>query len=122
MAKKVHSSEGIEWPPPAFHVMVKPNGARCNLACQYCFYLPKESMYPAGDHRMSDRVLEKFTRQYMAAQRVPEVTFGWQGGEPVLAGIEFSKKAIVFQKKHGKKGMKVISKTAFLKNSMPART
>jgi len=66
-------------------------------------------MYPAGDHRMSDKVLEKFTRQYMAAQRVPEVTFGWQGGEPVLAGIEFFKKAIVFQKKHAKQGMKVIN-------------
>jgi len=89
--------------------MVKPNGARCNLACQYCFYLPKDSLYPAGDHHMGDKVLEKFTRQYMAAQRVPEVTFGWQGGEPVLAGIEFYKKAIACQKKHAKQGLKVIN-------------
>jgi len=25
--------------PLAFHVMAKPTGARCNLACAYCFFL-----------------------------------------------------------------------------------
>ena len=28
---------------PAFHVMAKPTGARCNLRCDYCFFLEKES-------------------------------------------------------------------------------
>lgn len=109
MSKNNLSAGAIQWPPPAFHVMVKPNGARCNLVCRYCFYLPKEILYPAGVHRMEDKVLEKFTRQYIAAQHVPEVTFGWQGGEPVLAGIDFFKKAVIYQKKHAKQGLKVIN-------------
>jgi sulfatase maturation enzyme AslB (radical SAM superfamily) len=28
--------------PPAFHVLVKPTGALCNLDCSYCFFLSKE--------------------------------------------------------------------------------
>ncbi len=95
------------WPPPGFHVMVKPAGASCNLACQYCFYLPKRALYPGKQTRMDDAVLEAFTRQYIEAQSVPEVTFGWQGGEPLLMGLEFFKKAISFQEKYKKPGIKI---------------
>ena len=58
---------------------------------------------------MRDDVLESYTRQYIEAQRVPEVTFAWQGGEPTLMGLEFFEKAVEFQKKHRKPGMKVIN-------------
>ena len=27
------------WAPRAFHAMVKPSGATCNLDCEYCFFL-----------------------------------------------------------------------------------
>jgi uncharacterized protein len=94
--------------PPAFHLMVKPRGAVCNLDCTYCFYLRKEDLYDEGaSFRMSDEVLESFTRQYIAAQRVPEVTFGWQGGEPTLMGLEFFRKAVAVQEKYRRPGMKV---------------
>jgi len=99
----------MPWPPPAFHVMIKPCDARCNLSCKYCFYLDKERLYPGSDHLMSDAVLDKFTRQYIAGQQVPEVTFGWQGGEPTLAGIDFFKRAIALQKKHAKPGRRVLN-------------
>ncbi len=29
-----------------FHLMAKPTGSICNLACKYCFYTCKESLYP----------------------------------------------------------------------------
>ena len=53
--------------PRAFHVMVKPRGPVCNLDCGYCYYLAKEKLYPGSDFRMSDAVLESFTRQYIEA-------------------------------------------------------
>jgi len=31
---------------PAFHLMAKPCDPQCNLACGYCFYLPKKALYP----------------------------------------------------------------------------
>lgn len=87
--------------PRAFHIMVKPAGAVCNLACRYCFYLDKGNIYPdVRDFRMSDEVLERFTRDYIAAQDLPEVNFAWQGGEPTTMGLDFFRRAIEFQKKH----------------------
>jgi len=83
--------------PPAFHVMLKPCGPVCNLGCSYCYYLSKERLYPDGHFCMTDGLLETFTRQYIEAQRVPEVTFGWQGGEPTLVGLDFFRLAVELQ-------------------------
>lgn len=91
----------------AFHLMTKPRGAICNLGCEYCFFLKKEALYPDSDFMMSDAVLESFTRQYIEAQAVPEVTFSWQGGEPTMMGLDFFKRAISFQNKYLKPGMRI---------------
>ncbi len=80
--------------PPAFHVMAKPTGARCNLRCDYCFFLEKSELYPGSDFRMTDEVMESFVRQTIAAQQVPFVTLAWQGGEPTLMGLDFFRRAL----------------------------
>ncbi len=95
--------------PRAFHVMTKPRGPICNLNCGYCYYLPKAQMYPGSAFQMPDEVLESFTRQYIEAQQVPEVTFGWQGGEPLLMGIEFYERAVAYQEKYRRPGMRIIN-------------
>lgn len=87
--------------------MVKPRGAICNLDCAYCFYLKKEALYSESNFRMTEEVLENFTKQYIQAQRIPQVTFTWQGGEPTLMGLDFFKKAISFQQKYAKPGMRI---------------
>ena len=46
---------------------------------------------------MGDELLETFTRQYIEAQQVPEVVFGWQGGEPTLIGLDFFRLAVKLQ-------------------------
>jgi len=93
--------------PLAFNVMLKPVGAICNLGCKYCYYLSKEQLYPNGNFRMSDAILEEFTKQYINAQQVNEVTFVWQGGEPLLAGLDFFKRALEFQEKYRPQGMTI---------------
>jgi uncharacterized protein len=93
--------------PPAFHVMAKPRGAVCNLDCAYCFYLPKEKLYPGGGFRMSDALLEEYTRQHIEAHRAPDVTFTWQGGEPTLMGLDFFRRAMELQRKYRKPGTQV---------------
>lgn len=95
---------------PAFHVMIKPTGPVCNLDCAYCYYLSKARLYPgAHDFRMPDALLDTFTRQYIEAQQVPAVTFGWQGGEPTLLGIPFFKKALAYQERYRRPGMRIIN-------------
>jgi uncharacterized protein len=49
--------------PPRIHVLSKPTGATCNLACAYCFFLDKELLYPSSNFRMSDEMLESYIRQ-----------------------------------------------------------
>jgi uncharacterized protein len=84
-----------------YHVMVKPTGPICNLDCKYCYYLSKKSILGNdGNWQISDRVLEKFIRQYISSQNVQEVNFSWQGGEPTLLGIGFFEKVIKLQKKY----------------------
>jgi uncharacterized protein len=89
--------------------MLKPRGAICNLECAYCFFLSKEQLYPGSTFRMSDDLLEDYTRQYIQAQRVPEVTFAWQGGEPTLMGLDFFQRAVKLQEKHRRPGMCVMN-------------
>jgi uncharacterized protein len=94
-------------PPPAFHIMLKPRGAICNLDCKYCYFLSKEMMYPGSRFRMADDLLEEYTKQYIAAQQVPEVTFAWQGGEPTLMGLDFFRRAVALQQQYRRPGMRV---------------
>ncbi|MBN2862018.1 MAG: anaerobic sulfatase-maturation protein [Bacteroidales bacterium] len=91
--------------PAAFQVMLKPAGPSCNLNCTYCYYLEKHKLFNERNFRMSQELLENFTKQFIQAHEVPVVSFTWQGGEPTLMGLDFFKKALEFQKKYsaGKK-------------------
>ena len=81
------------------HVVAKPIGPVCNLACDYCFYLEKKALFGSDEqYRMSDKVLSAFMTRYIAAQPTPAVDFVWQGGEPTLLGIEFFKRVVNLQK------------------------
>ena len=94
-------------PPRGFHVMAKPVGPICNLACRYCFYLEKEKLYAVESDKkkldawaMPDDVLESFIRQHIESQDVPEIQFAWQGGEPTLLGVEFFRKVVALQEQY----------------------
>ncbi len=91
--------------PLRIHVLAKPTGAVCNLACEYCFFLDKEQLYPGSRFRMSDEVLETYIRQLIEAHSTPQVTVAWQGGEPTLMGVDFYRRAIELQNKYRKPGM-----------------
>jgi uncharacterized protein len=93
--------------PRAFHVMAKPTGARCNLRCDYCFFLAKEDLYPGSEFRMSDEVMEAYIEQTVRAQQVPHVTLAWQGGEPTLMGIDFFRRARAAEEGRVPRGMTV---------------
>ena len=84
-----------------FHIMVKPAGPSCNLACQYCFYLDKDELYPETTRfRVDEGLLEEFIHQYIDCQPGPVVPFAWQGGEPTLMGLDFFKKVVKLQERY----------------------
>jgi len=90
-----------------FSLLVKPASADCNIRCRYCFYLGKCELYPdAKRHRMSDEVLEHMVQSYLATEQ-PAYSFGWQGGEPTLMGLDFFKRVVELQEQHGRDGIAV---------------
>ena len=86
--------------PPAFATMVKPVGSACNLDCAYCYYRDKAEIYSSRQAVMSTDVLESYIRQYLETVNLPVVTFCWHGGEPLLAGIDFYRKAVELQQRY----------------------
>jgi len=93
--------------PPAFHLLAKPTGAICNLDCDYCFFLSKEMLYRGSRFRMADDVLESYIRQLIDAHEAQEVTVAWQGGEPMLMGLDFFRRAIEHQRRYCRPGMTI---------------
>ena len=75
-----------------FALLVKPVGARCNLACDYCFYLDKAMLYPNGPQLMPGVVLERMLETYLSLP-FDSFSVAFQGGEPLLAGLPFFRKA-----------------------------
>lgn len=88
------------------YVISKPAGASCNLACKYCYYLEKKSLYgetpQSRSFIMTDDILEKFVKMYIESQSSPEILFCWHGGESLMRPISFYEKAIRFQQKYGR--------------------
>lgn len=80
------------------HVTAKPSSFQCNLKCDYCFYLEKESQF-THEKWMDDSTLKEFIKQYIAASG-NQVYFTWQGGEPTLAGLDFFRKVIHYQQRY----------------------
>lgn len=85
---------------PAVTIMMKPVSGLCNLRCEYCFYTDEMKKRDIASYgRMSDEVLEaviKKTLQYATA----ECNFIFQGGEPTLAGLEFYRRCLDYEKKY----------------------
>ena len=89
-------------------VLAKPTGPICNLDCEYCFFLSKESLYPGDRFRMSDELLESYVRQLFESHAsAPEVTVVWQGGKPTLMGVEFFRRAIELTERYRPPGQQV---------------
>lgn len=88
------------------HVMAKPGGAKCNIHCKYCFYHEKQALYPQHKQnwKMSEDTLEEYVKQHIAAQHGNSVIFSWQGGEPMLLGLPFFRRAIRLCHHYGQGG------------------
>ena len=88
-------------------VLIKPVSGSCNLACSYCFYrdeIDKRETGSAGI--MSPDMLELLVKRALSEASV-QCTFGFQGGEPLLAGLPFYERLIALQKHYNKKNLKI---------------
>lgn len=77
-------------------VMWKTVSEDCNLACDYCYYSRLAGKIPGPIRRIESATLAKFIREYMSMTNGVS-SFTWQGGEPMLAGLDFFREVVSLQ-------------------------
>lgn len=90
--------------------MLKPTSFRCNIKCDYCFYLEKESFMPTDrqNTNMSIATASHFIKQHILQTQNTDVFFTWQGGEPLMAGLEFYQQVIAIQQQFAERYQKKV--------------
>lgn len=88
------------------YVMSKPVSSMCNLNCEYCYYLEKANLYRKEDKTarftMSDELLDRFIREYIESQTMPNVLFTWHGGEALMRPLSFYKRVVELQQRYAR--------------------
>ncbi|MRH43292.1 anaerobic sulfatase maturase [Aquibacillus halophilus] len=83
-------------------VMWKTVSEDCNLACDYCYYSTCGGKPGKKISKIESAILDKFIKEYME-RSYGSATFAWQGGEPLLAGLDFFKEVVYIQAKYAPK-------------------
>lgn len=92
---------------PPRNILMKPASGDCNLRCRYCFYHDEMCNRTHSSYgRMSLETLEQIISKAMAESE-GQCTFGFQGGEPTLAGLPFFEHVVALQKKYSRPGLRV---------------
>ena len=78
---------------PSLSVMIKPASGNCNLRCSYCFYREEAANRACADRgimteQTAQHIIEK-AFAYVGGDRDAYLSFAFQGGEPLLAGLPF---------------------------------
>ncbi|MBE5040997.1 anaerobic sulfatase maturase [Ructibacterium gallinarum] len=95
----------VEVPPVT--LLIKPVSGLCNLRCKYCFYadvMEQREMFSYG--KMDLETLELLVQNALEYAE-DFVSFGFQGGEPTLAGLDFYEHLVAFERKYNTKGVKI---------------
>ena len=92
---------------PPLNFLIKPASGNCNIRCRYCFYHDvAENRGVSSYGMMSDETLEALIEKALATAD-GSCSFGFQGGEPTLAGFDFFRKVVALQKQYNRKGLRI---------------
>jgi uncharacterized protein len=58
---------------------------------------------------MSDEILESYIVQHIRASDKKEIVFSWHGGEPLMAGLDFFRNVLRYQKKYRPEGSTILN-------------
>ncbi len=75
---------------PPLSIMIKPASSLCNLRCKYCFYCDvaaHRDVFSLGV--MTEETAEKLIADALVFADGCSVAFAFQGGEPLIAGMDY---------------------------------
>jgi len=70
-------------------ILIKPASMHCNLRCSYCFYMDETSKRTQIDKGMMSKETASLVIKRAFELGAKELCFTFQGGEPLLAGLDF---------------------------------
>ena len=77
---------------PPLSVLIKPASGSCNMRCRYCFYVDETLNRETENFgMMSEQTMEAVIRRCLSFAS-GSCSFGFQGGEPTLRGLDFFQK------------------------------
>lgn len=93
---------------PALSIMIKPASSLCNLRCKYCFYCDVAS------HRdefslgvMTEDTAERLIKNAFEFADGCSVAFAFQGGEPLIAGMDYFRSFVALAEKYNTKNSEI---------------
>ena len=88
-------------------LLIKPSSGMCNMNCKYCFYADVGACRDVKNYGfMSEATQENIVKKaFLEAEEY--CAFGFQGGEPTLAGLDFYQRQIELEKKYNRNNIYV---------------
>lgn len=92
---------------PPVSVLMKPASGMCNLHCEYCFYCDEVSKRTKQSFgMMSEETLKNVIRRTLLRAE-GYAGYAFQGGEPMLRGLDFFEKVVFYQQKYNKNQVRI---------------
>ncbi len=86
---------------PPLSIMIKPASSLCNMRCEYCFYHDVSDIRDVKSFGvMSAETAENLIKKALSFADGESVAFAFQGGEPLIAGVDYFKNFISLVNKH----------------------
>ncbi len=92
---------------PPMNILIKPASGSCNLQCRYCFYTDIASKREQENYGVMQQDTLETLVQKALSEAEESCGFNFQGGEPVIAGIDFYRTLVDLQQKYNHKNLTV---------------
>ncbi len=93
---------------PPLSIMIKPSSSLCNLRCKYCFYCDvAQNRDDFSFGVMKTETSENLIRSALKFADGQSVAFAFQGGEPLIAGLDYFRHFTETVKKYNTKNSQI---------------
>lgn len=93
---------------PPLSIMIKPASSLCNLRCRYCFYCDVAKTRDVPNFGvMKEATAEKLVKSALDFANGESIAFAFQGGEPLIAGLDYFKSFVRFVSENNAKGSRI---------------
>lgn len=88
--------------------MIKPASSLCNMRCRYCFYHDVTNLREVKSFGvMKSETAENLIKKALDFADGESVAFAFQGGEPLIAGLDYFKAFVKTTEKYNKKSSRI---------------